>query len=92
MEKVVVVKTKTGVWMDQPPEFDGFEAGIIRSQCGLTQAEMAEQLGMSERAYHTAERNGRRHHFQSVAIRSRLEFLMEQAKTAEDRERREGHR
>lgn len=86
------VKTKTGVWLDTPAQWDGFEASRMRAQCGLSQAEMAFQMGMSERAYHTAERMGRAYHFQSIPARSRLDFMEQQCKDADERERRQGGR
>jgi DNA-binding transcriptional regulator YiaG len=82
-EDFMVQKTKTGVWIDQPPAFDGAEAAIIRAQCGLTQVEMGVLMGSSEGTVRAWERAGHAWQFAGHAQRWMLFNLMEKAREAQ---------
>lgn len=71
---------RTGDVFGSGPEFDGAEAQIVREQCGLTQAQMAHEMGVSERTVWTWENAGRAYHFQSKPQRLMLEQLMERGR------------
>jgi DNA-binding transcriptional regulator YiaG len=83
----MVEKTRTGVWLLDPPAFDGNEAALIRSQCGLTQAQMAVEMGCSERKVWEWENQGTRFHFQNKLQREKLMGMMDAARAAQQGDR-----
>jgi DNA-binding transcriptional regulator YiaG len=76
----MTIITRTGVILTTPPKFDGAEAQIIREQCGLSQAQMAVEMGCSERSVWSWENVGRAYHFQNKLQCEKLAAMMDAAR------------
>jgi transcriptional regulator with XRE-family HTH domain len=72
---------------DRSPCLRRQRGGLIRSQCGLTQAQMAVEMGCSERKVWEWENQGTRFHFQNKLQREKLMAMMDAARAAQQGDR-----
>lgn len=71
------IKTNSGCWIPEARPWNGFEAGLLRSEMKLSQAAFGELFGKTERTVRRWEKKGAAYKFTALVDRLMLDTLHE---------------